>query len=86
MTHVKLEQDHLAMEPSIQNLGLRFGFAALLAMVFFGVYGFAAAAPGAMAAPSLGDLPLSLIIATALIVIAVGITGVYVLIANKAAR
>ncbi len=74
------------MEPSIHNIGLRFGFAALLMVAFFGVFGFAAAAPGAMAAPSFGGLPLSLILATATILFSVAITGVYVLIANRTVR
>ena len=74
------------MEPSIRNLGLRFGFAGLLVIAFFGLFGFAAAAPGAMAAPSLGGLPLSLVLATAMILFSVAITGVYVLVANTTAR
>jgi uncharacterized membrane protein (DUF485 family) len=74
------------MEPSIQNVGLRFGFAGLLVIAFFSLYCFAAVAPGAMAAPSLGGLPLSLVLATVMILFTVTITGLYVLIANKNAR
>ncbi len=74
------------MEPSIRNVGLRFGFAIVLMIAFFGLFGFAAAAPGAMAAPSLGGLPLSLILATAMILFSVAITGLYVLIANRTVR
>ena len=72
------------MEPVIQNIGLRFGFAIVLMVAFFGVYGFAALAPGAMAAPSIGGLPLSIILATGMILFSIVITGVYVLIANAA--
>ena len=74
------------MEPSIENVGLRFGFAAVLMVAFFGLYGFAASAPGAMAAPSIGGLPLSLVLATAMILFSVFMTGLYVLIANRTAR
>ncbi len=74
------------MEPPIENIGLRFGFAAILAVAFFGLYGFAASAPGAMAAPSIGGVPLSLVLASAMILFSVLMTGLYVLITNRTAR
>ena len=74
------------MEPFVENIGLRFGFAAVLAIAFFSLLGLGAMAPGAMAAPVVGAIPLSLVLAFAMILFAVALTGVYVLVANQTAR
>ncbi len=75
-----------AAERPVGNLGVRFGFAAILFLAFAGFLAFLAADPRAMEAPALGPVPLSLVLAAAMIVFAVALTGIYVLLANRSAR
>ena len=70
------------MEP-VENVGLRFGFAASIVVAFGALLAFAAIDPPALARPVVGAIPLSLVLAAALIVFAVATTGAYVLIANS---
>ncbi len=70
------------MDDAVDGLRLRFGFAATVIVVFVGLLAFAAAAPDAMARPVVGAIPLSLVLASALIVFCVAITGTYVLLVN----
>ena len=72
-------------EPAVANLGIRFGFAAAIVAAFTALLSFAAAHPQAMIEPAVGPVPLSLCIAFAMIVFAVGLTGLYVLLANRSA-
>ncbi len=74
------------MNDAVEGLGLRFGFAATMVVVFAGLLVFAAMAPDAMARPVVDAIPLSLVLASALIVFCVAITGVYVLLVNARVR
>jgi len=47
---------------------------------------FAGSEPQLMAQPAIGPVPVSLVIATAMIAFAVGLTGLYVILANRASR
>lgn len=67
----------------VENVGLRFGFAAAIIVAFGALLAFAAYNPQALAAPVVGAIPLSLVLATGLIAFAITTTGVYVLIANS---
>ena len=73
-------------EPAVANLGIRFGFTALIMLAFAALLTFAAADPQAMIKPAVGPVPLSLCLAFAMIVFAIGLTGLYVLLANRSAR
>ena len=73
-------------EPAVANLGIRFGFAAAMVVAFAALLTFGAVDPQAMAKPAIGAVPLSLVLAAAMIVFAVAITGLYVLLANRTAR
>lgn len=70
----------------VGNLGVRLGFAATLVAVLAAFLAALAAAPRAMEAPALGPVPLSLVLAAAMIAFAVALTGAYVLLANGSAR
>ncbi len=74
------------MDDAVEGLGLRFGFAATIIVVFMALLVFAAVAPGAMATPVIGAIPLSLVLASALIVFCVALTGTYVLLVNARVR
>ncbi len=74
------------MDDAVEGLGLRFGFAGTIIVVFFALLVFAAAAPDTMARPVVGAIPLSLVLASALIVFCVALTGTYVLLVNARVR
>lgn len=82
MRPVKLHPD----DRLVGNLSIRFGFATAIVAALAGLVALGALAPGALIAPALGPVPLSLVLAAALIVAAVALTGVYVLLANRSAR
>ena len=73
-------------DEAVQNLGIRFGFAAAIVAAFVAFLALGASDPESFAKPAIGPLPLSLVLATAMIVFAVAMTGVYVLFANRSAR
>ena len=73
-------------EPATGNLGVRFGFTAVIALAFAALLSFGATNPQAMVTPAVGPVPLSLCLAFAMIAFAVSLTGLYVLFANRSAR
>ena len=71
------------MEQPVENVGLRFGFAAAIVVAFGALLALAAIDPPALAIPVVGAVPLALVLASVLIAFAIVTTGTYVLIANS---
>ena len=69
----------------VGNLALRFGFAALAVAGIAALVILGAASPQTLTRPAIGPVPLSLVLAAALILFAVALTGLYVLLANRSA-
>jgi uncharacterized membrane protein (DUF485 family) len=59
---------------------------ALILAAFFGFIVLAAASPATLAAPTIGAIPLSFVLTTALILGTILVTGLYVLAANTKER
>ncbi len=72
-------------ERLVGNLPLRFGFAALAVIAIGALVLLAAVSPQTLTRPAVGPIPLSLVLAAALILFAVALTGVYVLLSNRSA-
>ena len=70
----------------VGNLALRFGFAALAVAAIAALVVLGAASPQTLTRPAIGAIPLSLVLAAALILFAMALTGIYVLLANRSAR
>ena len=64
--------------------GLALALTALVVIAYLGLIVFDAVAPGAMAADTLGAVPLSFVLAFLLIVGVVAVTSLYVAAANRA--
>lgn len=78
------------MDAPLQNrpgakLGLRLGFAGAIVIAFVALLSFATAEPAAMMRPAIGPVPLSLVLAVAMIAYAVLVTGLYVFVADRSA-
>jgi uncharacterized membrane protein (DUF485 family) len=67
-----------------QQIVLGVVLSAVVVIVYFGFLIFAASQPGLLTQPVIGAVPLSFVLAAALIVGAILLTGLYVLVANAA--
>ncbi len=82
MQPIKLHPD----DRLVGNLPIRFGFAAILVAALACLVALGSTLPLVLAVPAIGPIPLSLVLAAALIVFAVALTGLYVILANRSAR
>ncbi len=69
--------------PAETSLSMRLAFVAALFLAFGALLTVAATAPQAMSRPLFAGVPLSLVLATLMIVFAVSSTGFYVILANR---